>query len=143
VLFHLLTGRPPFQSNDVPELVHRHLARAPPAIVSYTPRSLAKTQPMLAVALGAIDRLVRKLLAKQVEERYQSVRGVQHDLDALIATIETATHPQNATTAGESASSSIVTATRALAAFEIGSLDFSSTFRTSQRLCQCSYISRT
>jgi predicted ATPase/signal transduction histidine kinase len=69
VFHHLLAGRPPFSAPDATALVFAHLAREPEpleAIVPGLPRVLA--------------RLVRKLLSKNPEDRYQSVWGLQADL---------------------------------------------------------------
>ncbi|MBE9183132.1 serine/threonine-protein kinase PknK, partial [Oculatella sp. LEGE 06141] len=72
-LFELLTGELPFQSSDPMELVHCHLAKQPP--------QLAHLAPHLPPVLGDI---VGKLLAKNAEDRYQSARGVQHDLQTCL-----------------------------------------------------------
>lgn len=68
-LFELLTGRLPFQSSDPMELMHCHLATQPP--------SVCDVNPELPIILGEI---VRKLMAKNAEDRYQSAIGLKHDL---------------------------------------------------------------
>jgi serine/threonine protein kinase len=70
-LYELLTGRLPFNSADPMELVHCHLARTPPALHLVNARIPA-----------AVSAVVLKLLAKAPEDRYQSARGLQHDLEA-------------------------------------------------------------
>ncbi|MFC6668769.1 ATP-binding protein [Marinobacterium aestuariivivens] len=68
-LFEMMTGQPPFSSDDELELVHSHIARPPPwpdAINPSLPRTLA--------------RIIRKLLAKDAGKRYQSGYGLCHDL---------------------------------------------------------------
>ncbi len=67
--FQMLTGRLPFEANDPLEWVYCHVARAPPS-----PSQLVSEVP------EAIARIVMKLLAKMVEDRYQTARGLHHDL---------------------------------------------------------------
>ncbi|UBF25581.1 AAA family ATPase [Kovacikia minuta CCNUW1] len=68
-LFELLTGQLPFQSSDPMELVHCHLAKHPP--------SVCDVNPELPIMLGEI---IRKLMAKNAEDRYQSALGLKYDL---------------------------------------------------------------
>ncbi len=67
--YELLTGRPPFRSDDVLELIHRHIAKVPPAPGDLDP---ALPEPL--------SHIVMKLLAKTAEERYQSALGLKDDL---------------------------------------------------------------
>ena len=69
VLYELLCGAPPFQSDNALELIHRHLA-AEPAVPS-------ERDPRIPQALSAV---VMRLLAKSPDERYQTAGGVAHDL---------------------------------------------------------------
>jgi hypothetical protein len=67
ILHQLLTGRPPFVSSDPLELIHMHLARAPPIIL---PRSItAQSQPALFALLQAAQSVALKLMQKQAEDR--------------------------------------------------------------------------
>ena len=68
-LFELLTGQLPFQSSDPMELLHCHLAQQPP--------SICDLNADLPLMLGEI---IRKLMAKNAEDRYQSAIGLKHDL---------------------------------------------------------------
>ncbi len=68
-LYELLTGELPFQATEPMEWVHCHIARQPP--------SLHDKRPGFPRIIGDI---VMKLLAKTGEERYQTARGVEHDL---------------------------------------------------------------
>ncbi len=71
VIFYLmLTGELPFQAADPLEWIHCQIA--------HTPEPPAGIVPALPEILDAI---VLKLLAKQAEERYQSARGLQLDLE--------------------------------------------------------------
>jgi predicted ATPase/transcriptional regulator with GAF, ATPase, and Fis domain len=69
-LYHMLAGRPPFDTQDSLELVHSHIARTPRA-----PASIAHSVP------EQLSRIVMRLLAKAAEDRYQSAHGLRHDLD--------------------------------------------------------------
>jgi serine/threonine protein kinase len=68
--YELLTGRLPFEAADAMEWVHCHLAKTPVA-----PHILNPAVPPV------VSELVLKLMAKAPEDRYQSVRGLEHDLD--------------------------------------------------------------
>ncbi|BAY27941.1 multi-sensor signal transduction multi-kinase [Calothrix sp. NIES-2100] len=68
--YELLTGQLPFNSTSPIEFVHYHLAQEPinPTIVNVNiPQMLAN--------------IVLKLMAKSPEERYQTARGLKHDLE--------------------------------------------------------------
>nr|MDJ0517257.1 serine/threonine-protein kinase [Trichodesmium sp. MO_231.B1] len=68
--YQLLTGELPFKSEDPMELVHCHIAKIP------IPPD--KVKPEIPKALSEI---VMKLIAKTAEDRYQSARGIKHDLE--------------------------------------------------------------
>ncbi|WP_437301240.1 sensor histidine kinase [Sorangium sp. So ce426] len=74
--YEMLTGRLPFEAQDPLEWVHCHVARLPPA-----PSALV---PELPEVLSA---LVLKLLAKMAEDRYQTARGLQHDLERCLSQV--------------------------------------------------------
>ncbi|UBF23578.1 serine/threonine-protein kinase PknK [Kovacikia minuta CCNUW1] len=67
--FELLTGQLPFQAGEPRELVHCHIAKQP--------LSICDLNSELPLMLGEI---VRKLMAKNAEDRYQNAIGLQHDL---------------------------------------------------------------
>ncbi|MEH2023116.1 ATP-binding sensor histidine kinase [Nostoc sp.] len=67
--FELLSGQLPFESHEPMELVHCHIAKLPPFVCDLNPD--------LPLMLGEI---VRKLMAKNAEDRYQSALGLKHDL---------------------------------------------------------------
>ncbi|MBN4002869.1 AAA family ATPase [Nostoc sp. LPT] len=67
--FELLSGKLPFESQEPMELVHYHIAKLPPCVCDFNPE--------LPLMLGEI---IRKLMAKNAEDRYQSALGLKHDL---------------------------------------------------------------
>jgi serine/threonine protein kinase len=71
VLFELLTGKRPFQANNLLEWVHGHISCQPPA-----PHEVSATVPL------ALSEIILKLLEKSPEARYQSAEGLRHDLIA-------------------------------------------------------------
>ncbi|KAF3883842.1 MULTISPECIES: ATP-binding sensor histidine kinase [Nostocales] len=71
--FELLTGQLPFQSNDLMEVVHCHIAKQPPSVDSLNPH----IPPVLS-------HIISKLMAKNAEDRYQSALGLKHDLEICL-----------------------------------------------------------
>ena len=69
VFYEMLTGQLPFQSEDLLELVHSHIAKMPPRMDTFD-----KNIP------SVIIDIVGKLTAKNAEERYQSMEGLLSDL---------------------------------------------------------------
>lgn len=72
-LYEMLCGQRPFNSNDPLELVHAHLTQPIPKLSTWR-----KDIPPL------FDELLAKLLAKQSEDRYQSAKGIKHDLEICL-----------------------------------------------------------
>ena len=74
LMYQMLTGKLPFVSEerDELELVHAIITRMPTAPIS--------ARPTLPPMLSAI---VMKLLAKNADERYQSARGVEQDVQKI------------------------------------------------------------
>ncbi len=70
MFYELLTGAPPFVSEDSLELIHWHIAKTP-----VTPAGLDPKIP------EPLSQLVMKLLAKTAEDRYQSAAGLKADLE--------------------------------------------------------------
>ncbi|QLE49872.1 GAF domain-containing protein [Nostoc sp. C057] len=72
--YELLTGELPFQSNDPMELVHSHIAK------------IASSIHKIDLQIPAvISEIVSKLMAKNAEDRYQSVLGLKYDLETSLA----------------------------------------------------------
>jgi predicted ATPase/signal transduction histidine kinase len=68
--YELLTGRLPFHATDSLEWVHSHISRRPPP-----PREFNPLVP------DAVAEIVLKLIAKNAEDRYQSLFGLVSDLE--------------------------------------------------------------
>lgn len=75
--FQLLTGQLPFTSEDRLELVHAHIAKMP--------RKPHELRPKLPEVLS---RITLKLMAKNVDDRYQSGRGLLSDLERCLEDME-------------------------------------------------------
>jgi serine/threonine-protein kinase len=71
-LFHLLAGRPPFLDPDRHERLRQHVHERPP--------DLLRVNPAVPVALAAI---IRRMMAKTPEKRYQSAIALLKDLVEL------------------------------------------------------------
>lgn len=71
-LYELATGQPPFDDEDVLQLIHNHLARVPVRPSQRDPR-LPK----------ALSDIIMRLLEKEPDRRYQSAEGLAHDLRRL------------------------------------------------------------
>jgi predicted ATPase/signal transduction histidine kinase/tRNA A-37 threonylcarbamoyl transferase component Bud32 len=75
--FELLTGQLPFSSDDPMELVHCHIAKLPPSV-----HSLNADIPLV------LSEIVKKLMAKNAEDRYQSALGLKYDLQTCLAELK-------------------------------------------------------
>jgi len=71
--YELLIGYLPFQTTDVLELVHAHLAKQP-----VPPHELNPAIPK------PVSDLILKLMAKNAEDRYQSAWGIKADLATCV-----------------------------------------------------------
>jgi hypothetical protein len=71
-LYELATGRRPFESEDLLELVRDHLVRVPAAPATANPRI-----PQV------LSELIMRLLEKEPDRRYQSAEGLALDLARL------------------------------------------------------------
>jgi len=76
-LYQMLTGRLPFAAADAMEWVHCHIARQP------TPPDSSARLP------ETLSAIIMRLLAKTVEERYQTAVGLEADLRQCLTEWET------------------------------------------------------
>lgn len=76
-LYQLLTKQLPFRATEPLKLIHSHLAKQPTPLVKLN----ADIPP-------ALNNLVLKLMAKNVEARYQSSVGIRADLERCLTELE-------------------------------------------------------
>ncbi|BBD58841.1 multi-sensor signal transduction multi-kinase [Nostoc sp. HK-01] len=76
--YEMLTKQLPFQSHDPLELVYSHIAKEPTEIELLNPE-----------IPSAISSLVKKLMAKNAEDRYQTAKGLLADLEICQEQLET------------------------------------------------------
>lgn len=77
-IFEILTGSPPFQSEDPMELVHFHLTSPIPEVRGYRIGLRVKSEEIL---IEVVLKIIHKLLAKNPTDRYQSTAGILSDLE--------------------------------------------------------------
>ncbi|MGB3691096.1 MAG: AAA family ATPase [Spirulinaceae cyanobacterium] len=77
--YELLTGKLPFTSNEVMELVHCHLAKTAEPFGSREWAAGSSDIPEV------VEDIVMKLMAKNAEERYQSALGLKYDLEQCLS----------------------------------------------------------
>ncbi|MGE3919593.1 MAG: AAA family ATPase [Gammaproteobacteria bacterium] len=75
--YQMLVGNLPFESNDVMELVHAHIAKVPTS-----PHHVMQEIP------EAVSNIIMKLMAKNAEDRYQSGHGLRSDLQNCLTQLE-------------------------------------------------------
>lgn len=74
VMYEMVTGVTPFQSTgDVIELIHAHLSATPPPVAAHR----------LPHALGGLEAVVDRALAKDPADRFESMDALVRALDAL------------------------------------------------------------
>jgi PAS domain S-box-containing protein len=71
--YELLTGQLPFETTDILELVHCHIAKPPMPLAELN-----------AAIPTIVSDIVLKLMAKNAEDRYQSAWGIKADLAACL-----------------------------------------------------------
>jgi serine/threonine protein kinase len=74
VMYRMFTGKAPFRDGGVPALIHAHL--------NVFPKPMTDTAPEIP---GALDRVILRCLAKQPEQRYESMEELSR---ALVAALE-------------------------------------------------------
>jgi predicted ATPase/signal transduction histidine kinase len=76
--YQLLTGKLPFATKDPLELVHCHIAKTATPVNQINPQ----IPPVIA-------DIINKLMAKNAEERYQSILGLKYDLEQCWQQLQT------------------------------------------------------
>ncbi|MCD4677896.1 MAG: serine/threonine-protein kinase PknK [Desulfobacula sp.] len=76
-LYQIISGTPPFLSQDTLELIHCHLARTP-----IMPHQINTNIP------ESLSGIIMKLLEKNPVARYQSCTGLQKDFEICLAIIQ-------------------------------------------------------
>ena len=72
VLYEMVTGRPPFEGTTMSDILASLLDREPAPLARFSPTAPAD-----------LERIIRKALAKDPNERYQTARGLLVDLKGL------------------------------------------------------------
>ena len=78
VLYEMLAGKPPFAGGSAVEVFHAILYEQPPVLTG-------------GPAVGALDRVVNRSLAKNKNDRYQAIDAMAQDLRAALALGDTGT----------------------------------------------------
>ncbi len=71
MLFEMITAKPPFGGETVPEIVHAVAYEQPPALAG-------------SPAVVAVDRVIHRALAKAPDDRYASADAMAHELRAAL-----------------------------------------------------------
>ncbi len=75
ILYEMLLGRPPFESDNPLSLLLSHASKAPPRFLDVQPNQLLDER---------VESVVLTALAKAPDERYQSAELMSRDLDILL-----------------------------------------------------------
>jgi serine/threonine protein kinase len=79
VLFHMIVGRPPFECDGIAEYLAAHIHDAPPV-----PSQYVEALPEV------VDELVVRCMAKDPDERFQSMAALHAALESTAAALDTA-----------------------------------------------------
>ncbi|MBD0311777.1 MAG: serine/threonine-protein kinase PknK, partial [Microcoleus sp. T3-bin5] len=82
--YEMLTGELPFNSTDILELVHCHIAKHPVPPCECR-RNVENSDKIPQV----VSDIVMKLLAKNAEDRYQTAEGIEADLEKCLDSLQT------------------------------------------------------
>lgn len=74
LMFEVLTGTRPFLADTIPALMMQHMKEEPPSLVERAPDHNYPPE---------IDRILKKCLAKEPDQRYARVKDLHSDLKAL------------------------------------------------------------
>lgn len=73
LFYQLLSSRLPYESSDISTLIHQHIATFPPLLSKFN----SQISPVL-------EKIVLRLIAKEPQERYQSLSGLIEDLNEYL-----------------------------------------------------------
>ncbi len=76
--YEMLTGSPPFKTDDTLEYVHFHIAKTPASVCD-----IRTDMPEV------VSNIVARLLSKNAEDRYQNASGLEKDLERCLYEFET------------------------------------------------------
>src|SRR5262245_25436996 len=115
ILYEMVTGKPPFNGEDVTSVMFQILNFVPPP-----PSSINPEVPEM------LDFIVAKAIAKAPADRYASTRELAHDLRDCQRRLETAAAPPAVAAAAAAASAATATTTsrRAIPSFSPEAADF-------------------
>ena len=82
--YEMLTGELPFNSTDILELVHCHIAKHP-----VPPCECRRNAENSDEIPQVVSDIVMKLLAKNAEDRYQTAEGIKADLEKCLSSLQT------------------------------------------------------
>ena len=74
VLFEMLTGRRPFEAEEITELWQAHLSAPVPSLAEFDP-ALANPEP---------DAILQTLLAKRADERFANAAAARRALESVL-----------------------------------------------------------
>jgi len=77
VFYYMMSGKLPFQSEDALEMVHMHMAQSAQPLSHLDPDIPAPLSDMVA-----------KLMEKNAEDRYQSAKGLLHDIESMLSEVQ-------------------------------------------------------
>lgn len=75
VLYHMITGRPPFEGDNAYQVLTKHISETVPRL--HNPELEEMEREFL-------DRLIRRMMAKKVGDRFKDLSGVLEYIDALL-----------------------------------------------------------
>jgi serine/threonine-protein kinase len=79
LLYHMLTGRPPFVDDDAVVVMAKHIREKPEAI-----RRVAPDRPIPA----SLERIVLRTIEKDANKRFKSAEDVSRKLEAVLPDVE-------------------------------------------------------
>jgi eukaryotic-like serine/threonine-protein kinase len=112
MLYEAATGRQPFEGETVIDSLHKIIHAQPPPIKDFN-----------AAAPVELQRIVRRCLAKDPEDRYQTIKDVATELKELLREVESAAEVELSITPGttsDSQTSEAATQTRSSAEYLVG-----------------------